>query len=101
MTHRPHAGLAAALLFAATAIAPVASAQVGEPAPPPASPSFYPAAYVGQGDGYNCADFASQADAQAVLRADPFDPNGLDADDDGIACERNRAPRDPQRVPRG
>ncbi len=39
-----------------------------------------------QGD-LDCADFASQAEAQAVLDADPTDPNGLDADNDGIACE--------------
>ena len=60
-----------------------------EPAPPPASPGFYPSAYLGQGNAYNCADFASQADAQAVLRADPTDPNKLDTDrprPDGIAC---------------
>lgn len=48
---------------------------------------FDPHAFVGMGDAYNCADFASQADAQAVLRADPSDPNRLDADKDGIACE--------------
>ena len=35
----------------------------------------------------DCADFASQADAQAVLDADLTDPEGLDADLDGIACE--------------
>ncbi len=35
----------------------------------------------------DCADFATQAQAQAELEADPSDPNGLDADDDGIACE--------------
>jgi hypothetical protein len=38
----------------------------------------------------NCKDFNSQADAQAELRRDPSDPNGLDEDDgqdDGIACE--------------
>lgn len=63
---------------------------------PPAesSASFDPMAYIGQGDAYNCADFASQAQAQAVLRADPSDPNGLDADRDGIACENNGAPND-------
>ena len=38
-------------------------------------------------DLFNCDDFATQADAQAVLDADPSDPNNLDADDDGIACE--------------
>lgn len=55
---------------------------------------FDPTQYIGQGDAYNCGDFASQADAQAVLRADPSDPNRLDADRDGIACERNRRPFD-------
>jgi Excalibur calcium-binding domain len=35
----------------------------------------------------DCADFATQAEAQAVLAADPGDPNRLDADDDGQACE--------------
>lgn len=35
----------------------------------------------------NCADFAYQEDAQDVYDADPTDPNGLDADNDGIACE--------------
>lgn len=32
-------------------------------------------------------DFGFQEEAQAVLVADPTDPNGLDADDDGVACE--------------
>jgi hypothetical protein len=35
----------------------------------------------------DCSSFTSQADAQAVLTADPSDPNHLDADKDGIACE--------------
>jgi hypothetical protein len=35
----------------------------------------------------DCADFATQAEAQAVLDADRSDPNGLDDDNDGIACE--------------
>ena len=35
----------------------------------------------------NCGDFGSQEEAQAELDADPSDPNGLDADDDGEACE--------------
>jgi hypothetical protein len=35
----------------------------------------------------NCSDFASQADAQAALLADPSDPNGLDQNHNGIACE--------------
>ena len=39
-----------------------------------------------QGD-LNCADFGSQAEAQAELERDPSDPHNLDADDDGTACE--------------
>jgi len=35
----------------------------------------------------NCSDFATQADAQAMLEADPSDPNGLDANHNGLACE--------------
>lgn len=35
----------------------------------------------------DCADFATQAEAQAALTANPSDPERLDADDDGIACE--------------
>lgn len=35
----------------------------------------------------DCSDFATQGEAQAVYDADPTDPHGLDADDDGIACE--------------
>ena len=35
----------------------------------------------------DCADFDSQAEAQAALDDDPSDPERLDADDDGIACE--------------
>src|SRR5215217_2544675 len=37
------------------------------------APGFDPAAYLGQGDAYNCDSLASQAQAQAVLRADPSD----------------------------
>ena len=35
----------------------------------------------------DCADFASQADAQAEFQRDRSDPHGLDPDGDGIACE--------------
>jgi hypothetical protein len=41
----------------------------------------------GAGGTFNCPDFASQAEAQQVLRADPSDPNNLDADNDGVACQ--------------
>jgi hypothetical protein len=37
-------------------------------------------------------DIARQADAQAVLRADPADPYRLDADEVGVDCDRNRPP---------
>jgi len=35
----------------------------------------------------DCADFPTQAQAQAVLVADPTDPNGLDGNHNGTACE--------------
>jgi hypothetical protein len=38
-------------------------------------------------DDQNCDDFESQAAAQAHLRQDPSDPDQLDRDNDGIACE--------------
>ena len=38
-------------------------------------------------DTRNCDDFTFQEEAQAVLDQDPDDPNGLDSDNDGIACE--------------
>jgi hypothetical protein len=48
----------------------------------------------GGGDGVgasdnalDCADFSSQAEAQAEYNSDTNDPNNLDADDDGEACE--------------
>jgi hypothetical protein len=98
--------LAAVLLVGMTvAAAPPVAAQ-GQPAPAivvEGSPGFDPYQYVGKGDAYNCADFKSQAEAQAVLRADPSDPNGLDSDSRGVAgvaCEGNRAPRDDAPVAR-
>ncbi len=38
-------------------------------------------------DDKDCADFPNQAAAQAVLDADKSDPNRLDANHNGIACE--------------
>jgi hypothetical protein len=60
-------------------------------------------------DDQNCDDFESQAAAQAHLRSDPSDPDGLDAHPgpadgndqaggDGIACEGNPAPFDREPV---
>ncbi|NIH87487.1 excalibur calcium-binding domain-containing protein [Amycolatopsis granulosa] len=47
-----------------------------------------PAVFAAQpADRYNCSDFAYQEDAQAVLDQDRSDPNNLDRDKDGIACE--------------
>lgn len=40
-----------------------------------------------EGVPQNCDDFASQEAAQEFLDLDPSDPEGLDSDDDGIACE--------------
>lgn len=62
-----------------------------------------------QANDQNCSDFASQAAAQAHLRADPSDPDGLDArpgpadgndqaGGDGIACESNPGPFDREPV---
>jgi len=62
--------------------------------------SFDPSNFLGKGDAFNCNAFSSQAQAQAVLRADPRDPNKLDPDRDGVACESNRAPKDTSPVKR-
>jgi hypothetical protein len=52
-------------------------------------------AALAQANDQNCSDFASQAEAQDHLRADPSDPDGLDGNDnDGIACESLPAPFD-------
>lgn len=51
----------------------------------------------------NCDDFSSQAQAQQNLREHPDDPNNLDADNDGIACDTTAYPdpaRDENPVPR-
>lgn len=68
---------------------------------PERSRDFDPSLYVQVGgDAYDCDVFASQADAQAVLRYTPSDPNKLDEDKDGIACPELPAPRDRDAVPR-
>lgn len=52
-------------------------------------PTPEPAADTGtsSSNDLNCSDFAVQEEAQAVLDRDPSDPNYLDGDNDGIACE--------------
>ncbi|RAJ45342.1 excalibur calcium-binding domain-containing protein [Kitasatospora sp. SolWspMP-SS2h] len=72
MTMRVPAVLAAAALGAAVLV-PVASVTSAQALTPAAD--------------LNCSDFATQPQAQAVLDADPSDPNHLDTDNDGIACE--------------
>lgn len=58
----------------------------GSTASPSASPEPTSSAPPSSGD-LDCSDFGSQAEAQAALDADPSDPNGLDAEGDGQACE--------------
>jgi hypothetical protein len=47
----------------------------------------YPLAGVALAQDLDCSDFTTQAKAQAVYNQDPSDPNNLDADNDGVACE--------------
>ena len=47
----------------------------------------YPLAGVALAQDLDCPDFSTQAEAQAVYDRDPSDPNNLDADNDGTACE--------------
>lgn len=85
---------------------PVPPPPTSTPTPRPAAPvapvsGFDATRYIGQGDRYNCTDFISQAQAQAVLRADPRDPNRLDGGGvPGVACESNNGPFDRVPVPR-
>ena len=69
---------------------PAPAAATPSPIPIPTAPpqsDFGPQQYLGQGDEYNCGDFEFQWQAQAVLEADSSDPNKLDRDEDGTACE--------------
>ncbi|MFJ8159453.1 excalibur calcium-binding domain-containing protein [Streptomyces sp. NPDC096136] len=56
--------------------------------------------YVHKGHVVDCGAFKAQADAQAVLRANALDPNGLDRDGDGIACPNLPKPTDKKPVRR-
>lgn len=51
--------------------------------------TFAPMALAQQGadEDLNCEDFSSREEVQATLDADSSDPNGLDADGNGIACD--------------
>ena len=57
--------------------------------PPPASP--YEKYIVKGEDKFGCTSFPNQADAQAVLRIAPKDPNNLDGNRNGIACDGSDA----------
>ena len=46
-----------------------------------------PAPPVAAQNNLNCSDFSTQAQAQAAYDKDPSDPNNLDSDKDGKACE--------------
>ncbi|MER7950614.1 excalibur calcium-binding domain-containing protein [Streptomyces sp. NPDC096079] len=65
----------------------------------PDSEVFDAKEYATHGNAFECVNFASQADAQAVLRADPRDPNRLD-DGGGVACRGLPEPRDTEPVAR-
>jgi Excalibur calcium-binding domain len=47
----------------------------------------FPLAGVAAAQDRDCSDFQTQAEAQAVYNQDLRDPNGLDGDGDGKACE--------------
>ena len=64
---------------------PVPGAEVPEPPAAP-EPAPAPSGDLPEGD-LDCSDFETQAEAQAVLDADPSDPHGLDGEGDGIPCE--------------
>jgi hypothetical protein len=62
----------------------------GTPPPPPSTTTTSIATTTtAAADPLNCYEgaFGYQDEAQAVLDADPTDPNGLDGDGNGIACE--------------
>jgi hypothetical protein len=70
---------------AATPTATATATAVVTPSPTP--PSLVGACGSCALSDCNCSDFATQAQAQTCLNADPSDPFGLDGDSDGVACE--------------
>lgn len=70
--------------------APQPTAATAATAPPPSSAMFVSGAALDTAgvDLYNCRNFASWEQAQAVyLASGPGDPNRIDTDRDGTACE--------------
>lgn len=102
MTHSDHAsgcrGRRGALAIAPLLTVALGLAACGGSATKASSIDVRP--YVGHGHVVDCDAFKSQADAQAVLRAEVTDPNGLDTDGDGIACPTLPAPKDLKPVAR-
>lgn len=59
-----------------------------------------PAGYgMQRSSGYNCSNFGRQAAAQYYLLLYPGDPSGLDADNDGAACEHLPCPCGAESIP--
>ncbi|MHA6619680.1 excalibur calcium-binding domain-containing protein [Pseudonocardia sp. DLS-67] len=56
---------------------------------PVTTPAAEPDADGDEDEDRDCTDFATQAAAQAALTARAGDPEQLDSDDDGIACEQH------------
>ena len=48
------------------------------------------AASAGSSSDVDCPEL-TESEAQSIYDADPSDPNRLDADDDGLACEENES----------
>ncbi len=69
--------LIVALVLVAGLVSRVTYEQLVHPSKPAAA----------QADQYDCASFGSQESAQAELERDPSDPNNLDSDGNGVACD--------------
>ncbi|MEV7541582.1 excalibur calcium-binding domain-containing protein [Streptomyces sp. NPDC089915] len=96
--HRPRPGRRT-FITVAGAIAAVALTACAGNAPSETS-TIDVTPYVHKGHVVDCGTFKAQADAQAVLRADALDPNGLDRDGDGVACPELPGPKDKKPVHR-
>ncbi len=84
LPQRPEAPTPAAQRVATPAVPRVAPETA--PRTPETTPPVQPVAP--RSDHRGCPDFVTQADAQAALAHGVDDPERLDADDDGLACER-------------
>ncbi|WP_240519362.1 excalibur calcium-binding domain-containing protein [Amycolatopsis antarctica] len=66
---------------------PTTTSPSPEPVTPVTTQPAAPAAAPVKAADKDCADYSTQAAAQAALLDDPSDPNNLDADNDQFACE--------------